>query len=132
MKFAASRLAQVKPSASAWVSQAAKAAIAAGEDVIDLGLGEPDFDTPAHIIEAAHQAALNGETRYPPTDGTKALKQAIVDKFARENGLSYAPNEVIVSNGAKQVLFNAMMATLEDGDEVLLCAPTLANTKISF
>ena len=64
MKFAASRLAQVKPSASAWVSQAAKAAIAAGEDVIDLGLGEPDFDTPAHIIEAAHQAALNSETRW--------------------------------------------------------------------
>ena len=129
MKFAASRLAQVKPSASAWVSQAAKAAIAAGEDVIDLGLGEPDFDTPAHIIEAAHQAALNGETRYPPTDGTKALKQAIVDKFARENGLSYAPNEVIVSNGAKQVLFNAMMATLEDGDEVLLCAPYFGQYK---
>lgn len=129
MKFAASRLAQVKPSASAWVSQAAKAAIAAGEDVIDLGLGEPDFDTPAHIIEAAHHAALNGETRYPPTDGTKALKQAIVDKFARENGLSYAPNEVIVSNGAKQVLFNAMMATLEDGDEVLLCAPYFGQYK---
>ncbi|WP_299029380.1 pyridoxal phosphate-dependent aminotransferase [uncultured Sulfitobacter sp.] len=129
MKFAASRLAQVKPSASAWVSQAAKAAKAAGEDVIDLGLGEPDFDTPTHIIEAAHRAALNGETRYPPTDGTAALKQAIVDKLARKNNLTYASNEVIVSNGAKQVLFNAMMATLEQGDEVLLCAPYFGQYK---
>jgi aspartate aminotransferase len=74
MKFASSRLDPVKPSASAWVSQAAKAAKARGEDVIDLGLGEPDFDTPAHIVEAAHQAALRGDTRYPPTkwDGGNA------------------------------------------------------------
>jgi len=129
MKFAASRLAPVKPSASAWVSQAAKAAKAAGEDIIDLGLGEPDFDTPAHIIEAAHQAALRGETRYPPTNGTATLRDAVVGKLARENALDYASDEIIVSNGAKQVLFNAMMATLEDGDEVLLCAPYFGQYK---
>lgn len=129
MKFASSRLDPVKPSASAWVSQAAKEAMARGEDVIDLGLGEPDFDTPAHIVEAAHQAALRGETRYPPTNGTLELRQAVVDKLARENGLTYGTDEVIVSNGAKQVLFNAMMATLEDGDEVLMCAPYFGQYK---
>lgn len=129
MKFAASRLTPVKASASASASQAAKSAKAAGADIIDLGLGEPDFDTPPHIIEAAHQAALHGETRYPPTEGTAALRQAVVSKLARENNLTYAPNEVIISNGAKQVLFNAMMATLEDGDEVLLCAPYFGQYK---
>ncbi|WP_339640354.1 pyridoxal phosphate-dependent aminotransferase [Jannaschia helgolandensis] len=129
MSFASSRLALVKPSASAWVSQAAKEARARGEDVIDLGLGEPDFDTPDHIKEAAHQAALRGETKYPPTNGTLALRQAVVDKFKRENALDYALDEVIVSNGAKQVLFNAFMATLEPGDEVLLCAPYFGQYK---
>ena len=129
MKFAASRLDQVKPSASAWVSQAAKEAKARGEDVIDLGLGEPDFDTPAHIVEAAHQAALNGQTRYPPTNGTLEMRQAVVDKLARDNDLNYSPDEVIVSNGAKQVLFNALMATLEPEDEVLLCAPYFGQYK---
>ncbi|MDW3223511.1 MAG: pyridoxal phosphate-dependent aminotransferase [Paracoccaceae bacterium] len=129
MKFASSRLDPVKPSASAWVSQAAKEAKVRGEDVIDLGLGEPDFDTPAHIIEAAHEAALRGETRYPPTGGTLEMRRAVVDKLARENNLSYATDEVIVSNGAKQVLFNAMMATLEQGDEVLMCAPYFGQYK---
>ena len=129
MKFAASRLDPVKPSASAWVSQAAKEAKARGEDVIDLGLGEPDFDTPVHIIEAAHRAALRGETRYPPTGGTLEMRQAVVDKLARKNELNYAVDEVIVSNGAKQVLFNAMMATLEPGDEVLMCAPYFGQYK---
>lgn len=129
MRFAASRLDPVKPSASAWVSQAAKEAKARGEDVIDLGLGEPDFDTPAHIVEAAHQAALRGETRYPPTQGTLEMRQAVVDKLQRENDLAYALDEVIVSNGAKQVLFNAMMATLEPGDEVLMCAPYFGQYK---
>lgn len=129
MSFAASRLAQVKPSASAWVSQAAKEAKARGEDVIDLGLGEPDFDTPDHIKEAAHQAALRGETKYPPTNGTLLLRQAVVDKLKRENDLDYALDEVIVSNGAKQVLFDAFMATLEPGDEVLLCAPYFGQYK---
>ncbi len=129
MKFASSRLDPVKPSASAWVSQAAKDAKARGEDVIDLGLGEPDFDTPAHIIEAAHKAALRGETRYPPTNGTLEMRQAVVDKLHRENALHYATDEVIVSNGAKQVLFNAMIATLEQDDEVLMCAPYFGQYK---
>ncbi|MEP2717909.1 pyridoxal phosphate-dependent aminotransferase [Pseudophaeobacter sp.] len=129
MRFASSRLDPVEPSASAWVSQAAKAAKARGEDVIDLGLGEPDFDTPAHIVEAAHEAALRGETRYPPTNGTAEMRQAVVDKLKRENALDYALDEVIVSNGAKQVLFNAMMATLEPGDEVLMCAPYFGQYK---
>lgn len=123
MNYAASRLSAVQPSASMQVSDRAKALKAAGHDVIDLGLGEPDFDTPGHIVEAAYQAARAGKTRYPPTDGTQELKQAVVAKFQRENNLTYAPNEIIVSNGAKQVIFDALMATLEPGQEVLLCAP---------
>lgn len=123
MKYAASRLAPVKPSASAAVSQLAKSLKAAGEDVIDLGLGEPDFDTPLHIIEAAHAAALAGQTKYPPTDGTRELKQAVADKLQRDNQLDYALDEIIVSNGAKQVIFGALMASTEPGEEVLLCAP---------
>ncbi len=124
-----SRLTPIKPSASAWVSQAAKALKAQGHDVIDMGLGEPDFDTPAHIVEAAHAAAKAGQTRYPPTDGTAELKQAVVDKFKRENNLDYSSSQVIVSNGAKQVIFNALMASLEDGHEVLLCAPYFGQYK---
>lgn len=129
MSFASSRLATVKPSASAWVSQAAKEARARGEDVIDLGLGEPDFDTPDHIKQAAHDAALAGETNYPPTGGTARLKAAVGAKFSRENDLTYAADEIIVSNGAKQVIFNAMMATLEPGDEVILPAPYFGQYK---
>jgi aspartate aminotransferase len=94
-----------------------------------MGLGEPDFDTPAHIIDAAHAAAKAGQTRYPPTDGTAELKQAVVDKFKRENNLYYSTSQVIVSNGAKQVIFNALMASLEDGQEVLLCAPYFGQYK---
>jgi len=124
-----SRLAAIKPSASAWVSQAAKALKEQGHDVIDMGLGEPDFDTPEHIIEAAHAAAKAGQTRYPPTGGTAELKQAVVSKFKRENELDYTASEVIVSNGAKQVIFNALMASLEPGDEVLLCAPYFGQYK---
>lgn len=124
-----SRLTPIKPSASAWVSQAAKALKAQGHDVIDMGLGEPDFDTPAHIIEAAHAAAQAGQTRYPPTDGTAELKQAVVAKFKRENKLDYSTSQVIVSNGAKQVIFNALMASLEAEHEVLLCAPYFGQYK---
>ncbi len=117
------RLAGVKASASAMLSERAKALRAAGQDVLDLGLGEPDFDTPAHIIEAAHQAAVAGQTRYPPTVGTLALRQAVQDKFARDNQLDFGLDQIIVSNGAKQVIFAALMATLEQDDEVLLVAP---------
>jgi aspartate aminotransferase len=121
--FATRQLANVRPSASAAISQKAKMMHAAGEDVIDLGIGEPDFDTPSHIVEAAFEAVKRGETRYPPTGGTAMLKAAIARKFARDHGLNIKANEIIVSNGAKQVIFDALMATLEPGDEVILCAP---------
>ncbi len=118
-----SRLHGVSASASADISQRVRALRAAGRDLIDLGIGQPDFDTPAHIIEAAHRAALDGQTRYPPTSGTAALRQAVAEKFQRDNGLEYDPDRILISNGAKQILFNGLMATLEAGDEVLLCAP---------
>ncbi len=123
MNFSSARLAKVKPAASVMVSQLARDLKAQGRDIIDLGLGQPDFDTPAHIIDAAHQAALAGKTRYTPMRGTTELCDAVCDKFRRENGLDYAHNEMIVSNGAKQIIFNAMLATLEPADEVIMCAP---------
>ena len=101
MNYSASRLASVQPSASVIVSQQAKQLIADGYDVIDLGLGEPDFETPKHIIEAAHQAALRGETLYPPIAGTAKLKEAIIQKFSRDNSLNFDSEEIIVSNGVK-------------------------------
>ncbi|MEM7376399.1 MAG: pyridoxal phosphate-dependent aminotransferase [Pseudomonadota bacterium] len=123
MHFATTRLAAVNASASATISAHAKSLAAGGVDVIDLGLGEPDFDTPPHIVESAHVAATAGDTRYPPTGGTAALKSAVARKFERDNHLTFEPHELIVSNGAKQVIFAALMATLEPGDEVLLTAP---------
>jgi len=123
MNFSSQRLQLVRPSASVAVSQQARALRAEGKDIIDLGIGEPDFDTPAHIIEAAHQAALAGKTRYTPMAGTEELKQAICDKFTRDNQLDYKTDQIMVSNGAKQIIFSAMMATLDPGDEVLITAP---------
>lgn len=123
MTRTAQRLAAVKPSASMAASLAAKALRAKGFDVIDLGLGEPDFPTPRHIADAAHAAALRGETLYTPAAGTLALREAVADKFRRENGLDHGPDEVTVANGAKQIIFNALMATLDDGDEAILPAP---------
>lgn len=119
----AERLKAVKPSPSMVVSQAAKAMQRQGIDVIDLGLGEPDFDTPAHIIDAAHKAARDGQTRYTAPDGTMETKLAVMEKFKRENSLTYQPDEITVCNGAKQVIFNALMATVNPGDEVILAAP---------
>lgn len=119
----AARMKLVKPSPSMAVSQAAKALAATGVDVADLGLGEPDFETPSHIIEAAHQAAKSGDTRYTATGGAKATKDAVAQKFLYENGLMFAHDEIVVANGAKQIIFNALMATLEAGDEVLMVAP---------
>ena len=129
MNYVSSRLMPVKPSASAAVSQAARAARARGEDIIDLGLGEPDFDTPMHIIEAAYHAAKEGQTRYTPNDGTHEIKTAIAAKFLRDNQLQYDLPEIMVCNGAKQVIFDALMASLEPNDEVLLCAPYFGQYK---
>jgi len=123
MTYVANRLAAVKPSASMAASMAAKALRAKGLDVIDLGLGEPDFPTPPHVAEAAHTAALRGETLYTAAAGTPALRAAIAAKFARENGLDYSADDIVVANGAKQIIFNALMATLNDGDEAILPAP---------
>ena len=96
---------------------------AAGRDVIGLGAGEPDFDTPLNIQEAAIAAMRRGETRYTAVDGTPALKKAIVAKFKRENGLDYKTEQVTVASGGKQIIFNAMIATLDAGDEVIIPAP---------
>ena len=115
----AERLGSVTAPATIGMSVRARALRGQGHHVISLALGEPDFDTPPHAIAAAHAAALAGETRYPPIDGTAALKRAIADKFRRENGLDYPPEQICVANGGKQILFNALMATLDPGDVVI-------------
>jgi aspartate aminotransferase len=123
MSNLASRMSRVKPSPTIAVSAKARALKAAGRDVIGLGAGEPDFDTPVHVKEAAKAAIDRGETKYTDVDGTAALKKAIVEKFARENGLTYKPEQITVGTGGKQVLYNALMATLDAGDEVIIPAP---------
>src|SRR5579872_4433313 len=123
MSFLATRLSAVKPSPTIAVTAKARELKAAGRDVIGLGAGEPDFDTPANIQEAAIAAMRRGETRYTDVDGTPALKQAISAKFKRENGLEYKPEQISVGTGGKQVLFNALMATVNPGDEVIIPAP---------
>ena len=123
MNYLSSRLSVVKPSASMAASQAAKALQAKGVDVIDLSLGEPDFPTPSHIIEAAFRAAKAGQTLYTGAAGTPEVREAVADKFHRENGLDYTAKDIVVANGAKQIIFNALLATLEVGDEVILPAP---------
>lgn len=105
------------------MARRARALRAEGKQVISLALGEPDFPTPPAVVQAAHQAALDGQTKYPPVDGTPALKAAIARKFLRENALDYSLDEIMVSNGGKQVIFNAFMATLNDGDEVVVPTP---------
>src|SRR5690242_21273126 len=112
MSFLAQRLSRIKPSPTIAVTQKAAELKAAGRDVIGLGAGEPDFDTPRNIQEAAVAAMKRGETRYTAVDGTPALKKAISAKFKRENGLDYAPNQVTVGSGGKQVIYNALLATL--------------------
>jgi aspartate aminotransferase len=118
-----SSLARIKPSPTIAVTNLARELQAQGRDVIGLGAGEPDFDTPDHIKEAAIAAIRRGETKYTAVDGTPALKRAIAAKFARENGLAYDPSEITVGTGGKQVLYNALMATLDPGDEVVIPAP---------
>ena len=123
MSFLSETLARVKPSPTIAMSNLARELAAEGRDIISLSAGEPDFDTPAHIREAAKAAIDAGHTRYTAVDGIAPLKQAICDKFARENGLEYRPNQVTVGTGGKQVLYNALMATLNPGDEVIIPAP---------
>ena len=117
------RMGAIKPSPTAAAMARAAQAKADGRPVISLTTGEPDFDTPAHIQEAAIAAMRAGQTRYTAVDGTPTLKQAIVDKFARENGLQFTTEEVTVSTGAKQVIFNAVLATIQPGDEVIVPTP---------
>ncbi|NBX74134.1 MAG: pyridoxal phosphate-dependent aminotransferase [Alphaproteobacteria bacterium] len=121
--FFAARLKQVKPSATLAITKLAQELKVAGRDVISLAAGEPDFDTPDHIKEAAMAAIKAGKTKYTAIDGTPELRQAIVEKFKRDNNLTYAPNQVIVSNGGKQVVFNALTATVQKGDEVIIPTP---------
>ncbi|RUU57623.1 pyridoxal phosphate-dependent aminotransferase [Mesorhizobium sp. M2C.T.Ca.TU.002.02.1.1] len=123
MGFIAPRLDVIKPSPSMAVTARAIDMRAAGIDVISLSAGEPDFPTPAHVVEAAYAAMRRGETRYTAVDGTVALKKAVADKFRRENGLDYRPSEITVAGGAKQIIYNALLATLAPGDEVIVPAP---------
>ena len=123
MPFLADALSRVKPSATIAVTSKARELKAAGRDIIGLGAGEPDFDTPENIREAAKRAIDAGHTRYTAVDGIPELKAAISAKFRRENGLDYKPSQITVGTGGKQTLFNALMATLNPGDEVIIPAP---------
>ncbi|AZQ66225.1 pyridoxal phosphate-dependent aminotransferase [Silicimonas algicola] len=123
MPFLSATLDRVKPSPTIAVTTLAAELKAAGRDVIGLGAGEPDFPTPEHIREAGKRAIDAGHTRYTAVDGIPELKQAIVEKFRRENGLAYTPDQITVGTGGKQVLYNALMATLNPGDEVIVPAP---------
>lgn len=123
MSFLSETLSRVKPSPTIAMTNLARELAAEGRDIISLSAGEPDFDTPAHIREAAKAAIDAGQTRYTAVDGIPQLKQAICDKFARDNGLDYTPAQITVGTGGKQVLYNALMATLNPGDEVIIPAP---------
>lgn len=121
--FIANRVSTIKPSPTIAVTNKAIELKAKGLDVIGLGAGEPDFDTPLNIKEAAIKGIQQGATKYTPVDGTALLKKAICAKFLRENRLKYEPNQITVGGGAKQVIYNALMATLNPGDEVIIPAP---------
>jgi aspartate aminotransferase len=123
MSIISDSLKRIKPSPTIAVTQKARELRAAGKDVIGLGAGEPDFDTPDNIKKAAIKAIKSGDTKYTAVDGTPALKKAIVDKFKRENKLNYSTDQITVGTGGKQVLYNAFMATLNKGDEVIIPAP---------
>lgn len=123
MPFLSSRLDAVRPSATKAMTAAASRLKAEGRDVVVLSQGEPDFDTPAHVRAAGIAAINDGHTRYTPVAGIPALRQAIADKLARENGINYLSDQVTVGCGAKQILFNALFATLNNGDEVVIPVP---------
>lgn len=117
------RALSIQPSPTLAIDAKAKKLQAAGGDIINLGVGEPDFDTPEHIKEAAIKALREGKTKYTPVNGIMELRQAIADKFARENQLTYTPDQVIVSNGAKQSFYNLVQAIINPGDEVIIPCP---------
>jgi len=123
MSIVSNTLKRIKPSPTIAVTSKAREMRAAGRDVIGLGAGEPDFDTPDNIKEAAIEAIKKGDTKYTAVDGTPALKKAIQEKFQRENNLSYNLDQISVGTGGKQVLYNAFMATINKGDEVIIPAP---------
>ena len=123
MPFLSAALDRVKPSATIAVTDKARQLKAAGRNVIGLGAGEPDFDTPANIKLAAIHAIEAGKTKYTAVDGIPELKDAVIAKFQRENGLTYKQSQITVGTGGKQVLYNALMATLNPGDEVIIPAP---------
>ena len=123
MSIISDSLKRIKPSPTIAVTQKARELRAAGKDVVGLGAGEPDFDTPDNIKKAAIKAIKNGETKYTTVDGTPALKKAIIKKFKRENKLNYYIDQITVGTGGKQVIYNAFMATLNKGDEVIIPAP---------
>ena len=123
MSYIASRMSRVKTSPTMAVTDKAREMKAAGEDVIGLGAGEPDFNTPEFIQEAAIKAMRDGKTKYPPVPGIPELREAVRRKFERENGLKYSPDQIQIGVGGKQIIFNAMMATLNPGDEVIIPAP---------
>src|SRR5215467_4124509 len=123
MAFLADALARVKPSATIAVTQKARELKAKGRDVIGLGAGEPDFDTPDNIKEAAIAAIRRGETKYTAVEGIPELRKAIAAKFRRENDLNYTPAQTFVAPGGKAIVYNALMATVNPGDEVVIPAP---------
>jgi aspartate aminotransferase len=123
MSIIAARLNRIKSSPSSMASQRARELHAAGRDIIGLTSGEPDFDTPPNVCEAVVRAMAASKTKYTDVGGTPELKAAIIEKFRRDNGLAYAPDEVIVGSGGKQIIFNALMCTLDPGDEVIVPAP---------
>ncbi|MCA1370194.1 pyridoxal phosphate-dependent aminotransferase [Bradyrhizobium sp. BRP14] len=124
MPAIADRLKNVSVSASATMTQRARDLAASGVKVISLSSGEPDFPTPVNAVEAAHAAALAGDTKYPPLDGTLALRRAVARKFKRDNNLDYDPSEIVVAGGGKQIIFNAVLATCNPGDEVVIPSPS--------
>jgi len=123
MSLTAERLDRISPSQTIAISSKARALKAAGRDIISLSAGEPDFDTPRNIKDAAIRAIEAGETKYTDVAGTLALRRAVAAKFKRDSGIDYAPEEIMVSTGGKQVIFNAMLATLNTGDEVVIPTP---------
>ncbi|MDA0362472.1 MAG: aminotransferase class I/II-fold pyridoxal phosphate-dependent enzyme, partial [Proteobacteria bacterium] len=123
MSFLSENLSKVKPSPTIAVTQKAQELKRAGKDVIGLGAGEPDFDTPDNIKAAAVKAISEGKTRYTAPDGMPELKEAICKKFKRDNNLNYTTAQVSVGTGGKQILYNALMATMNEGDEVVIPAP---------